>query len=105
MELGADLHRGEEAQLLDAVVHRAAVAADRRPRHLQLREQDQREEAMSDDWIANFFDKCRNVSDREMQDLWARVLAGEANTPGSYSKRTVNFLTTLDSEEADAKSR
>ena len=34
---------------------------------------------MEEDWIANFFDKCRIVSDSEMQSLWARVLAGEAN--------------------------
>ena len=36
-----------------------------------------------------------------MQELWARVLAGEANTPGKYSKRTVNFLGELDKREAE----
>ena len=35
-----------------------------------------------------------------MQDLWSRVLAGEANSPGTYSKRTVNFLSDLDKTEA-----
>ena len=58
-------------------------------------------DAMDDDWIANFFDKCRIVSDNEMQSLWSRVLAGEANTPGTYSKRTVNFVSELDKNEAD----
>ena len=38
-------------------------------------------DAMDDDWIANFFDKCRLVSDSEMQSLWSRVLAGEAKCP------------------------
>jgi len=52
---------------------------------------------ISNDWLTNFFDKCRNISEEEMQALWARVLAGEANKPGSYSKRTVNFLTTFGS--------
>jgi len=55
---------------------------------------------VDDDWIANFFDKCRIVSDKEMQQIWARVLAGEANSPGTYSKRTVNFLGSLDKEDA-----
>jgi hypothetical protein len=55
---------------------------------------------MEDDWLANFFDKCRIVSDEEMQSLWARVLAGEANSPGAYSKRTVNFLGTFDKKDA-----
>jgi hypothetical protein len=55
---------------------------------------------MEDDWITNFFDKCRIVSDKEMQSLWAKVLAGEANSPGKFSKRTVNFIATLDKKEA-----
>lgn len=56
---------------------------------------------IDDDWIANFFDKCRLVSDSEVQSLWARVLAGEANSPGSYSKRTIGILASLDKEEAE----
>jgi hypothetical protein len=36
-----------------------------------------------------------------MQDLWSRVLAGEANSPGSYSRRTVNFLADLDKWDAE----
>ena len=59
-------------------------------------------DSMDNDWIANFFGKCRIVSDDEMQSLWSRVLAGEANSPGSYSKRTVNFLSDLDTSEADS---
>lgn len=58
-------------------------------------------ENMENDWVTNFFDKCRIVSDEEMQSLWAKVLAGEANSPGTYSKRTVNFLSSLDKTDAD----
>jgi hypothetical protein len=57
-------------------------------------------ENIEDDWITNFFDKCRLISDSQMQSLWSRVLAGEANFPGSYSKRTVNFMSTLDKRDA-----
>lgn len=58
-------------------------------------------EKMNDDWVTNFFDKSRIVSDKEMQGLWAHVLAGEANAPGTYSKRTVNYLGDLDRVDAD----
>lgn len=58
-------------------------------------------EAVEDDWVTNFFDKSRIVSDSKMQDLWARVLAGEANSPGSYSKRTVNLMGDLDKSDAE----
>lgn len=61
---------------------------------------DARPQDVEDDWISNFFDKCRLISDKEMQSLWAKVLAGEANSPGRYSKRTVNFLSSLDKSDA-----
>lgn len=56
---------------------------------------------MEDDWVTNFFDKSRIVSDEEMQTLWSSILAGEANAPGTYSKRTVNFLGDLDKKDAE----
>ena len=58
-------------------------------------------ESIENDWIVNFFDKSRIVSDDEMQRLWARLLAGEANAPGTYSKRTVNFISDLDKADAN----
>ncbi|MFT2097450.1 DUF2806 domain-containing protein [Marinomonas sp. 2405UD66-6] len=57
-------------------------------------------ENVEDDWISHFFEKCRNVSDSEMQGLWSSLLAGEANKPGSYSKRTVDLISTLDRPDA-----
>ena len=58
-------------------------------------------ENMDDDWITNLFEKSRIVSDAEMQSLWARVLATEANTPGTLSKRTVNLLSDFDKSDAE----
>ncbi|MBD2464375.1 DUF2806 domain-containing protein [Oscillatoria sp. FACHB-1407] len=55
---------------------------------------------VEDDWITNFFDKCRLISDEQMQALWAKLLAGEANSPGSYSKRTIDLLGSLDKTDA-----
>lgn len=60
-----------------------------------------RPEEMSRDWIVHFFDRCRLTSDEDMQLLWAKVLTGEADRPGSFSKRTLDVLETL--EKFDAK--
>jgi hypothetical protein len=57
-------------------------------------------EMLEDDRIVNFFDKCRLISDEDMQTIWAKVLAGEGNSPGKYSKRTVNVLSSLDKTDA-----
>ncbi|TAJ09104.1 MAG: DUF2806 domain-containing protein [Nitrospirae bacterium] len=61
---------------------------------------DAKPENIENDWLAHFFEKCRIVSDTEMQSLWARLLAGEANKPGAFSRRTVEFVATLDKEDA-----
>ena len=52
------------------------------------------------DWIADYLDKCKNYSDEEMQSLWAKILAGEADKPGSFSKRTVDIVNALSKEDA-----
>ncbi len=57
---------------------------------------------MEDDWITNFFDKCRIVSDSDMQELWARVLAGKANCTGRFTRKTINILADLEKPDADA---
>ena len=59
-------------------------------------------EKIKSDWIANFFDKCRIVSDEQMQQIWSSVLAGEANSPGAFSKRTVNIVADMDTTDANS---
>ncbi len=58
-------------------------------------------DAVESDWIRNFFDKTKLVSDSEMQSLYARILAGEANKQGSFSKKTLNFLASFDKKDAE----
>lgn len=57
-------------------------------------------ENIEDDWISYFFEKCRSISDPEMQSLWSRILSGESNRPKSYSKRTIDLVSSLEKEEA-----
>lgn len=59
-------------------------------------------EKLSPDWIAYFFEKCRNVSDNEMQNIWARVLAEETNSNGSFSRRTINLISNLEKKDAES---
>ncbi len=53
------------------------------------------------DWSRNFFFEAERISDREMQQLWGRVLAGETAKPGSFSLRTLNTLKNLSRREAE----
>ena len=64
--------------------------------------EDAQPDQMDNDWITDFFDKSRLISDEQMQELWAKILAGEANNPGSYSKRVVAAVSTLSKSEAQS---
>ena len=52
------------------------------------------------DWTARFFNEVQDVSSEEMQSLWAKVLAGEVQRPGSTSIRTLGILKNLDRNTA-----
>lgn len=52
------------------------------------------------DWTARFFNEVQDVSSEEMQSLWAKVLAGEVQRPGSTSIRTLEILKNLDRNTA-----
>ena len=56
---------------------------------------------MDDDWIRSFFGRARMIGDPEMQSLWARILAGEANEPGAFSFKTVNVMADLSKQDAE----
>ncbi len=86
------LHQGEKEQRnIESIIMKALpeVKEGARPKDIE------------DDWLHNFFDKCRLISNDEMQFLWAKVLAGESQVPNSFSKRTVNLLQTLDKKDAE----
>ena len=97
-----DLHQRAAQRLIQEEAKRQKNIEDITAKAMPHLNEEAKPNAMEDDWIVNFFDKCRIVSDSEMQSLWSRVLAGEANVPGTYSKRTVNLLSDLDKNDADA---
>ena len=59
------------------------------------------DEPVNSDWINRFFTIVEDVSDAEMQQLWARILAGEVKRPKSYSLRTLEVLRNMTKEEAE----
>jgi Protein of unknown function (DUF2806) len=83
----------QEARKQENIEMITAQAASTLPRDAKVAELDE-------DWIAHFFKQCDTVSDKEMQSLWARLLSGEATTPGTFSKRTVDFVSSMDNKDA-----
>ncbi len=96
-----DLHRRAAHRWIEEEAQRQKNMENITAKALPQLDEKATPDSMENDWLVNFFDKSRIVSDNEMQELWSRVLAGEANTPGTYSKRTVNFLSDLDKSDAE----
>lgn len=53
------------------------------------------------DWYIRFFNSASNISNEEMQYLWAAVLAGEVNNAGTFSLRTLETLYNMTEYEAE----
>lgn len=89
-------HRAEHIEVvrqqnLDRV---AALAA------LELPEQVS-EEPVDQGWTLQFVSGAQDVCDEDMRVIWARILAGEVAKPGTFFKRTLDFLRTLEKWEAE----
>ena len=52
------------------------------------------------DWTARFFNSAQDVSSEDLQNLWARILAGEIESPGRTSLRTLSILKDMTQGEA-----
>ncbi|MFW8602452.1 DUF2806 domain-containing protein [Desulfobacterota bacterium M19] len=96
-----DLHRRAMHRFVEEEAKRQENMESITEKALPLLEENSDPDKMEDDWVTNFYDKSRIVSDDEMQNIWASILAGESNSPGTYSKRTVNFLGDLDKRDAE----
>lgn len=57
-------------------------------------------EKVEEDWIAQFFNHSQDISNEEMQLIWARLLAGEIEKPGSFSLRTLQLVRVLRQSDA-----
>ena len=53
------------------------------------------------DWFVRFFEAVGNVSDDTMQNLWAKILAGEIARPSTFSLKTIDVMRNLNKRDAE----
>ena len=53
------------------------------------------------DWTARFFAEVQDVSSEKMQQIWAKILAGEVETPGRTSMQTLSILKNMSQRDAE----
>ena len=57
------------------------------------------------DWYMRFYDIVGNISDEEMQAIWARILAGEIHRKGTYSLQLLDILKNFTQRQAELFNR
>jgi len=58
------------------------------------------DEPVDEDWRTRFFSKAQDITGEEMQEIWAKILAGEVSQPRSISLRTLEVVANISKEEA-----
>ena len=77
---------------IQSVVGKAAEALD--GKHVDRHEVDH-------DWVARFFADAQDVTSEDMQAIWAKILAGEVETPGRTSLHTLAVLKNMSRQDAE----
>lgn len=54
------------------------------------------------DWFSQYCELVLNISNDSMQQLWAKILAGEIATPGRFSLKTLQTLKQMSHKEAQS---
>lgn len=57
------------------------------------------------DWIKKSKSHAETTSDADVHKIWAKILAGEINAPGSHSNKTLSILADMTKDEAESFSR
>ncbi len=58
-------------------------------------------EEIDEDWFTRFFKTVEDISDEQVQTLWARILAGEVLKPRTYTYRFLTVLKNISKNELD----
>lgn len=77
---------------IDSVVEAAAV---------EMKGKQVSDDPVGDDWATRFFGYVQDVSEEDMQAIWAKILAREIEKPNSFSIRLLNLMSMLSRKEAE----
>jgi len=58
-------------------------------------------EEVDEDWYTRFFETIEDISDEQLQSLWARILAGEVLKPRTYTYRLLTVLRNISKNELE----
>lgn len=60
-----------------------------------------KKEPVDSDWMSKFINEAQEISNEEMQNLWAKILSDEVANPNSYSLRALAVLKNMNKSDAE----
>lgn len=66
---------------------------------IQLLDNGNNPEKIDNDWLLRFFELCKNVSNEELQYVWAKVLADECKEENNNSFKLLMTISTISGKE------
>lgn len=100
-QVGAsDIRRRAAQRVLDVEERRQENIEDIAHKAAALLPDTVSETPVDPDWATRFFNECQDIRAEELRTVWARLLAGELASPGSFSPRTLAVLKNLTASEA-----
>ncbi len=84
----------QEQKRQSNIVSVVGLAAD------ELGDKDVQDHDIDHDWVARFFSDAQDVTSEHMQRIWAKILAGEVETPGRTSLHTLAILKNMTQRDA-----
>lgn len=99
-----------ELEVNDQIQTRLGFQEEKRQRNIQsvvgmaaeeIKDKEVSNDPVDHDWTARFFTDVQDVSSKQMQQMWARILAGEVETPGRTSLHTLAILKNMSQKDAE----
>lgn len=90
------IHERARLRALETEVRRQANLEDIGGRVLNILPESATPEYIDVNWINTFASCAEDVGEDELKNLWANILCNESQSPGKYSKRTLNTLKNFD---------
>ena len=101
LDFGAGVARSVALREMRRAINLERIAQQSQSEADSMSAADVSDKEVHPDWVAKWRDGAQDVSDEDVQRLWARTLAGEVASPGRYSLRTLDFLRSVSKAEAE----
>lgn len=86
-------------------LRKIAIFAEEAAEELAKEDPTTSERPVDPDWFSKWRGNAEDISDEQMQRLWAKVLAGEVSQPESFSLRALNLLSFMSKRDAELISK